>query len=74
MLRGISTPLYAASDPPRLRWEPVFICDSRFLSTMLLRAWREDAQVEMRRQLYRELYGAEPVVPIERVEDAAIVP
>lgn len=55
-LRGISTPLYAPGDPPRLRWEPVFVCDSRFLCTMLLRAWREDAQVEMRRQLYREMY------------------
>lgn len=75
MIRGISTPNYATEsyqkgDPARLLWEPVFICDSRLLCTMMLRAWRDDAAVEMRRQLYRDLYGTEPVGAVERVEDA----
>ena len=51
--RGISEPVYALGVPPRLSWEPVFICDSRFLCTMLLRAWRENAQ----QWLWQELYG-----------------
>jgi hypothetical protein len=42
-------------------WQPVFVCDSRLLCTMMLKAWNPDADREMRRGMYREIYGTDPV-------------
>lgn len=57
--RGVTT----HDDNNRPHWEPVFVCDSRLLCTMMLRAWNPDAGREMRRQLYRELYPDGAAVP-----------
>ena len=50
MLRGFT--FYNDDGVPR--WEPVGFCDSRFLRTMMLKAWNPKADFEMLKQIRRE--------------------
>ena len=40
-------------------WEPVGFCDSRFLRTMMLKAWDPRADFEMLKQIGRERFEEE---------------